>query len=488
MSPIAVIKTLALVAGVAVAVTAAALFPRTDPNPAVRLAYAVRPVTGNGFEVELRASGLAGDSPELRLLDGWGLLQDQGAHVSGVEARSASGLSIPVSRRTEGDEVLWRLEGSADTVLVRYRVTPYDPHHSPEASFATSDRFVLVGYSLFPVPDGIRHFEPLDITVRIEAPADWPLWSAWPEEGDLYRPPTAHDLWSGTVAGGSFRAARLTGEPVSVTVLTDEVAGRTLGLTVANRLLRVLRELVDLFGAPPDGESLDMLALFRTMPPVPGVGMMKGSSEERSFLALATPDRYGDVSSVLALAVHESVHFYLGGAVASRAEPPYRNSPEMIWLMEGMVEYLTYRLMLDAGAIGEDEYREVVLAKDKEYRTCGGANRYSLADAARRMEDPDAYPLVYSRGFLVARLLHEEMDADCGPGTLDRALRRIFDEYRFDVTGGPLSPKDARRVFEETCPGAAAVIARYALDTTTLPAPKLEPAADGLRAGAGERP
>ena len=476
-----------LALALAATVLSGILAPQGDPNRHLELDYAVRPVPGDGFDVELRAIGLPGRKPVFRLLDGWGLLQDQGAHLSGFRAETGAGVPIAVSTRQEDGEALWRLAENADTVLVRYRVSPYDPHHSPEASFATSDRFVLVGYSLFPVPDGIRHFDPLALRVRIDAPDEWPQWASWPASPDGYRPPTAHDLWSGTVAGGSFRATRLTGDPVSVTVLTDEVAGQNFGLTVANRLLRVLRGLVDLFGAPPAGDSLDMLALFRTMPGEPGVGMLKGSSEERCFLALATPDRYSDVSSVLALAVHESVHFYLGSAVASRSEPPYRNSPDLIWLMEGMVEYLTFRLMRDAGAITTAEYREVVLSKDQEYRACPGAKLYSLADAARRMEDVDAYPLVYSRGFLVARLLEEEMDAACGAGSLDRALRRIFDEHRFDRTGKPLSPKAARRVFAETCPAAEAVIARYALEKTALPAPKEEPAAEPVRAIAARR-
>ena len=47
----------------------------------------------------------------------------------------------------------------------------------------------------------------------------------------------------------------------------------------------------------------------------------------------------------------------------------------------------------------------------------------ALADAARRMEDMEVYSLVYSKGYLVGKLLDWELTRRCGPGTLEAVIR-----------------------------------------------------------------
>ncbi len=459
-----------LIAAACLAAAAPACAPGRA-NPSMHLDYTVTPEPGRGFEVVLRVEGLAGRRPGFRLLDGWGMLQDQAGHVSGLSAVDDRGGDVPLTREDEDAVALWRLRRNPGAVTVRYRVDPYPAALSAEASFVDRKHLVLVGYSVFLIPTGLDHYDPVDASVRVRAPAGWRLWSSWPGSEPEFHPPTPHDIWSGMVAGGDFTPARLWRGPVSVTVLTEAPDPGRNGLSIANRLLPVLRGMFSLFGAPPRGDSLNVVALYRTMPAPPGRSVMSGSSEEGAFLALATPDRFRNPVGLTQLAAHECLHFYLGGAVTGDPEPPYRNSPELIWLMEGMTEYVSRRLMAQAGVIQPADLEATTLDKDREYRSTPGWRTTTLAEAARRMEDPETYQLVYSRGYLVARLLEERMDARCGPGTLDRALRRLFEEHDFYRTRAAIRPREARRLFDEVCPGTGELLDRYARGSAPLPEP-----------------
>jgi predicted metalloprotease with PDZ domain len=214
---------------------------------------------------------------------------------------------------------------------------------------------------------------------------------------------------------------------------------------------------------------MDVLAVFRVLPPRDPVSVMTGNSEEGVFLCLASPDRYRQPDALTALAVHECLHFYLGGAVAASPEPPYRNAPDVIWLMEGMTEYLTYRLMAEADILGERSWEDIVRRKEHEYRAAVGARGLTLADAARRMDDPDVYSIVYSRGFLVSLLLDEEATRRCGPGALDLALRELFAAHSFYGGERAVSPDVVSEVFDRACPGLGELIETFAQGNTELP-------------------
>jgi predicted metalloprotease with PDZ domain len=264
----------------------------------------------------------------------------------------------------------------------------------------------------------------------------------------------------------------MTAEATSVTVLTEKLLGSTTGLGIANRLFPVLREMHGLFGAPPRGDSLDVLAVFRSQPIRNNLSLMSGNSEEGAFLCLATPDRYRDPDQLTILATHECLHFYLGGAITASPEPPYRNAPELVWLMEGVTEFLTFHLLERAGIISGAEQRRVVARKEKEYLSTRGWSAYTLADAARRMDRMEVYGLVYSKGFLVGRMLEERMREACGPDAFEGALRQLFEEYNAYRGGEAVTPEIVREVFETRCPGTGSWIDRYALGNERLPLAK----------------
>jgi predicted metalloprotease with PDZ domain len=353
-------------------------------------------------------------------------------------------------------------------VTLEYRVRGYDPAVAPHASFAGETRMLFLGYSLFLLPGEVDQFQPLAVRAEVAAPEGWPLWSSWPTGPVEFAPQNAHQLWSWVVAAGDFRASTMNSGLLSVTVLTEEAAGAGTGLKISNRLVPVLREMVDLFGAPPRGESLEVLAVYRVLPRG-SRSLLSGTSEEGAFLCAATPDRYGRLTDLTALAVHECLHFYLGGAISAVPEPPFRNAPDMVWLMEGVTEYLTFQLMQRAGVLSDEEALEVARRKDEKARAAA-LQGLSVADAARAMGDMDVYSLVYSRGFLAARILDRAMTASCGSDAFFAALRRLFDEHRFEVSERALDPETAMTVFEEICPGSIALIERFAAGKETLPA------------------
>jgi predicted metalloprotease with PDZ domain len=324
---------------------------------------------------------------------------------------------------------------------------------------------------VFLIPQGISHFQSLPLDVKVEAPFGWPVWGSWPRHGDTFAPPTLHDLWSGVAAGGNFHPSRLEAGSVSVVVLAENSSASYLASGIGNRLLKALGAMHGLFGAAPRGEEMDVLAVFRVFPPRGLLSLMTGNSEESAFLCLATPDRYRNPDALTALAVHECLHFYLGGAVAASPEPPYRNAPDVIWFMEGMTEYLTYRLMEETGILGEETFEDVSARKRHEYDAAHAARGLSLAEAARRMGDPDVYSLVYTRGFLVAELLDETAERECGPGTLDAALRLLFETHSFYRGEHAVSHEVVREVLVSACPELGDLIDRYAAGDAELPPP-----------------
>jgi len=441
----------------------------SDP---VRLAYTVHVAPESGIEVELRVSGLGGKDPGFQLLSGLGMIQDQPGHIREVYARTTDGLPLDLDREPETERTVWRLRGKhKDEVVLRYRVTPYDPGISAEASFVSRDQALLLGYSAFLVPVELSDFLPASIRVKVEAPPGWRVWTSWPGEDGYYRPRTTHDLWSGGILSGNFQETRLTSGAVSVTVLTEGRWSSVTGLTVANRLHPVLRRMVDFFGAPPEGDNLDVLAVYRAAPVRDNQSRIMGISEANAFFCIATHDRFDDMREITALAAHECIHFYLGGALVARPEAPYNNAPDLVWLIEGVTEYLAYRFMLEAEGITAAEFEDVAEAKRTLLRRKGEESGMSLAAMARLFDDPETYQLVYSRGFLVAQFLNRRMDSRCGEGTFDGALRDLFETWNFHRTHEWIDQKRVRKVFEARCPGAWEWIERYAIGGAALPGP-----------------
>lgn len=449
-------------------------------DPPLRLQYVVTVVPEGDFEVEARISGMDARDSRLRLLDGWGVLQGQGGHIAGLSVTDTLGSVLSARQSRSEGTVFWEMKEPPPVAVLRYRVKPYDPDLSPEASFAGRRRFVALGYSIFVMPEEVRQFERMPITVRFEVPEGWPVWASWPGGPGAWLPQTPHDLWSGVAAGGSFHASRMGNESVAVTVLTESGISRVMGTTIANRLLPVLREMHDLFGGSPRGETLDVLALYRTQAPRRRLSLMSGNSEESAFLCLATPDRYRDADQLTLLAAHECLHFYLGGAVTASPEPPFRNTPDLIWLMEGVTEYLAHKLMKKTGVLTREQFHAVCREKDLRYRDTPGWDALTLADAARDMDDMSVYSLVYTKGFLVGYLLDREMSRRSGPEAFENALRVLFRDHNFYHDGAVLEPGDVRGVFEAASPGAGLLIDRYAMGSGRLPA--LEPDIAGNRA------
>lgn len=408
-----------------------------------------------------------------RILESWGALADMPGHIEDLRAADASGAEIELTRTSEDGEGRWRISRNPGRLTLTYRVRDYDPVVSPEASFVTDRRLVWIGYSVLLTPANVSARAPASVTIRVRAPAGWETWGSWPRQDDVYRPANLHDAWSGFAAAGDFRPSVLSSGRASVTVLTEGPASAGLGLHIANRLLPVLREMVALFGAPPRGDRLDVLALYRMAPPDGRRSVVNGTSQESAFLCLATPDRFNDLDGLTALAAHECFHFYIGGAVIASPEPPFQNAPELIWLMEGVTEYMAFRLMERSGVLTPDGFADVVRRKDAEWRATAGHVDMTLAEAARAMNDLRAYSLVYSRGFLAARLIDERMMTISGPGAFDRALRRLFEERNRYEGAEPVTQAQAMAAFEQESPGIRTSIERYAMGRESLPA--LEP-------------
>jgi predicted metalloprotease with PDZ domain len=457
--------TLLLAALVVAAGPACSLVPA---GRAPVLVYTVNSAS-DGFEVRLDAEDLPGRHPAFRILDSWGALADMPGHIENIRAVDATGAEIGLTQAGEDGETRWKLERNPGRFTLSYRVRGYEPAVSPEASFVADARFVWIGYSVLLTPVNLSARAPASLSIHVRAPEGWEAWGSWPREDGVYRPANAHDAWSGFAAAGDFKSSHLSSDLAGVTVLTEGTASAGLGLHIANRLLPVLREMVALFGVSPRGDRLDVLALYRGLRSDGRRSVVSGTSQESAFLCMATPDRFNDLDGLTALAAHECFHLYIGGAVIASPEPPFQNAPDLIWLMEGITEYMAFRLMERSGGLTPAGFADVARRKEAEWLSTPGHRDLTLADAARAMGDLRAYALVYSRGFLVARLIDEQMEAISGPGAMDRALRRLFEEHNRYEGAGLLSEAQAMSAFERESPGIRSTIERYAVGREPLP-------------------
>lgn len=475
----------AVLAATLAAVLSTACAPALHNHDA-ELEYLLSLDPAEGIVVTCTARGLRDRNPEFQLLGDYGMLRDLPGHVEGLEARDGAGRALAVEPRRTSSQGLWRVRRrGADEITLRYRVRSYDPLVSPEATFVEPDRGLALGYSAFVAPTELTDYLPSRIRVRVAAPEGWPVWTSWGDGAGPHAPTTLHRLWSGGAAAGAYRESRLASGPARVVVLTEAHWTSVTGLTIANRLIPALRGMIALFGAPPYAEeTLDVLAVYRVAPPNPRQGKLIGVSEENAFFCLATPDRYEDLDELTALAVHECLHFYLGGAILPEPEPPYNNAPDLIWLTEGVTEYLTFRIMAEAGVLSPSAFSEIAVAKRRKMTVLEARGTASMATAARLVHDPETYELIYTRGFFLGALLETWMDGRSGPGAFDGALRDLFVRYDFRRTARWVTPEDVESVFAARTPGADELIRRYGRGAEPLPGSETARANEKRRPGA----
>ena len=276
----------------------------------------------------------------------------------------------------------------------------------------TDGRFVWIGYSVLLTPVNLSARAPASLSIHVRAPGglgDLGLVAAGGRRLPAGEPRTTPG--AGSPPPATSDRPVLSSDRAAVTVLTEGPASAGLGLHIANRLLPVLREMVALFGAPPRGDRLDVLALYRMAPPDGRRSVVSGTSQESAFLCLATPDRFNDLDGLTALAAHECFHFYIGGAVIASPEPPFQNAPDLIWLMEGVTEYMAFRLMERSGVLTPDGFADVVRRKDAEWRATAG-HRGHDARRSRARHERSSRVLARLLSWVPGRAPHRRADDD----------------------------------------------------------------------------
>lgn len=195
----------------------------------------------------------------------------------------------------------------------------------------------------------------------------------------------------------------------------------TPGEGLRRRAEAILEAFVRVFGRlPAPACSLEF------EPQSPDTGREKGYAHAADGLLYArfvvrslepkTPMAAADLADLIA---HELLHH----VAEADAEPGS-------WPVEGLVTYAARRLLVDAGIVGESEWRGWIVRARRDLRASPHRDELSLEDCAGRFGSKSVARLAYAKGFLVAL----ELDAALGGRLMGvvAALARLTGE-----TGAP---------------------------------------------------
>ena len=408
------------------------------------------------YHVELRVEG-APKGPLRFVMPAWApgsyLIRDFARHVQDFEA--SDGVEGKPLGWERVDKQTWEVDASgARRVVVRYRV--YANELSVQTAHLDATHAYGNGTSLFMYLDGAKQ-EPATLTVR--PPRGWtvdlPLRSTGPNRfaaadyDELVDAPWeigTHRRFEFRVLGKRHRVA-LYGRG-------NEDADR-----IVADLQRIVAEEAAIFGELPYREYLFIIHLSDK----PGGGLEhRGSNTSTVERWTFQPGKkYEDF---LALEAHEFFHTWNVKRLRPAVLGPFDYTKEvhttLLWAMEGITSYYDHLVLVRAGLISEERYREFTAETITKLRQQPGRFKLSLAQSSFltwvKLYKQDANWMntgvsYYLKGELVALCLDLAIrDRTDGRKSLDDVMRALYAKYPFDGPGIPEDHTDGVDGWRET--------------------------------------
>jgi predicted metalloprotease with PDZ domain len=394
-----------------------ALFCLSAAPAAAQLHYTVdlRDPASHSAVVTLRVDSLApGDSVFQFAATAPGTYQrmDIGRFVRDLRVISRDGIALPTMRI---DVNAWVITAPREVRVVQYRVldtwnTPVDsfPIYPMAGTAIEADHALLNAHALLGFPRGMQG---APVRIRLEAPPGWQVVTPLVKgsDGEYAADSYDHAVDSPFLLGSRLSNASLEvgGVPVGIAVHspsggitaeqlreamrgTLEAAGRFLGKLPVERYVFLFRFVTDpgnhALGAWEHGTSSEYVLPDGPYSERVGAGVTDIAAHE--FFHVVTP-----------LNIHSEIieHFNFERPVPSRH----------LWMYEGVTEWASEKMQLDAGLMTLEQYLGNVVGKARADRTrydstcsltCLAATSYTAAGARQ-------YGNIYSRGAVVAGLL-----------------------------------------------------------------------------------
>ena len=374
------------------------------------LLYRVRPVVAadrTELDVELAYRAEAPDTVRLPV-DCYGSpdLHRSVASFVGVGGTKVAAGADPTRRSVT--------PGPDGRVRLRYRMS-YDPVAMDDYAFSanTSPRHFHVGGCQWMLAVGDPAVSRLNAVEIVDPPAGWRFYSSWGPDGRRSQRSGVYDRVKVSALGGEkgfHRRFQVRSRPVDVFIADgldlpeEQIAGSI------EKIVTLQRERMDDFDYP-----------FYTVALRPRSEVIAGTALGDSLFVVFVR-RDASIEAVQELLAHEMFHNWL----PNKARVVTASAPEQTrfeWLHEGVAEYMTRRLLLDAGLISREQFvalfnEDLVRIAHSPYR---GATTADLAEALRDRRFTNLHKkLSYYRGALIALRWEDALRrADSGKQVID---------------------------------------------------------------------
>ena len=301
--------------------------------------------------------------------------------------------------QADHDEVDWGIGGPGkDEVATRF----------DNSYFFAGHAFFLIDYDAPACP----------VTVRFDVPEDWNISSPWKLDG---RTVTATNPWN--LAQNAFVIGPV--EPVRTELpgLTVDMQASSGAKSISDdvsELLQVIPQTyIEYFGSSPEDKY--SVFLFTDT-------MSDGGAFQNSFaMRVATPISPADRIIWAHTLGHEIMHLWIGAGAIHGAEPD-----DIYWFTEGFTDYLTLKLMYQAGLMDEAMLKQRIANIVRRYEIAKRRSPgTSLADAGKNKGDN--WELIYGGGSMVALVLDATVSAE-NSDMFRNMMRDLYDRSRTAYT------------------------------------------------------
>lgn len=397
-------------------------------------------------EIALQPPGATFDLQLPAWAPGSYLVRDFARHVQDFSVSRGRGRSpVPWKRR---DKMTWRVEaGDAEEVVVRYRV--YANDLSVQTSHLDATHAFANGPSVFMYAAGAKH---VPASLEVDAPRGWVVDTALPPLRGKRNAFLAEDydhladspLEIGTHRRFSFR----------VDGVRHRVAlygrGNEDARAFVKDLERIVREEAAMMGSLPYDEYLFIVHLKDKA----GGGLEHRASNVSTVDRFSFAPRKKYEEDVLALEAHELYHAWNVKHVRPAALGPFDYTKEvhttLLWAMEGLTSYYDHLVLVRAGILSEDRYRDYLGELVTKLREQPGRLKLSLEDSSfltwiklYKIDEnwPNTGISYYLKGELVGLLLDLAIRSRTnGKRSLDDVMRALYARYPPDSPGIPEEP------------------------------------------------
>jgi predicted metalloprotease with PDZ domain len=409
----------------------------TAAAPSLRYTLSMPAPQTHYFEVKMELGSFNADYTDVKMpvwAPGSYLVREFARHVEGLQAQTSSGKPLAVEKI---DKNTWRVRHPKQADFrVSYRVYAFEL--SVRTSFIDAEHGYLNGSSVFMYPADKKD---LGSTVTVEPAAGWSTVSTAlrPGKGKFTYQSTSYDeLADSPIEIGNHKVLQFTvnGTPHQVAMYGTYTADEPKLLADMQKVCEAAHRVV---GQNP----LDRPYVFIVHNNERGGGGLEHLFSTTLEVSRKTYETEAGMRSFLGLVAHEYFHLWNVKRIRPVALGPFdydrENYTHMLWVSEGMTEYMSNVITERAGILSQQDYFNTMATQIGAVENTPGNKVQPVSEASfdawiryYRPNENSANSQIsyYDKGEMVGLVLDLMiLDATKGEKQLDDVFRLLYDKY-----------------------------------------------------------